>query len=225
MAPSTTTRTRPLRRDARENRDKILAAAKEVFAEKGLSAGVDAIAQRAGVGTGTLYRHFPSKEALIAAVFERRLEEIVAFAEEALAVDDPWDGFCLLIQRMVAQQHDDRGLKDVVAERLGDEYRYAAARQRIGPPIEKLLRRAQDSGAVRQDIVFEDVSMLFWALGELAATTRDFAPGVWRRYVALFLDGLRTHPDGDVPLPHPPLTRAQHRRTVAQWVRARGGQA
>ena len=225
MATSPTTRTRPLRRDARENRDKILAAAKEVFAERGLSAGVDVIARRAGVGTGTLYRHFPSKEALIAAVFERRLDEVVTLAREAMAVEDPWKAFSGFVEAIIAQAHEDRGLKDVIAERLGDEYRYAAARQRFGPAIEKLLRRAQEAGAVRQDVVFEDFSMIFWSLGELAATTRDFAPGVWRRYVALSLEGLRTRPEGDTPLPHPPLTRAQHRCTVAEWVRARGGQA
>lgn len=196
-----------------------------MFAEAGLSAGVDLIARRAGVGTGTLYRHFPSKEALIAAVFDRRLDELAAYADEALRIADPWEGLRQMIERMVEQQHDDRGLKDVIAERLGDELRYAAARARIGPGIERLLKRAQDAGAVRRDIVYEDLSMLIWAVGELGATTRDFSPGVWRRHLALFLDALRPPADGLPPLPHPPLTRAQHRRTIAHWARVRRGHA
>ena len=218
-------RTRPLRRDARENRDKILVAARAVFAENGLDAGVDLIARRAGVGTGTLYRHFPSKEALINAVFERRLDEVVEFADRALKdIGDPWEAFAALVGHIVELQHDDRGLKDVVVERLGDEYRHAAARARIGPGIEALLKRAQDAGAVRPDVVYEDVSMIFWAAGELASFTREFAPGAWRRHTALLLDGLRPPAKGVPELPAPPLTRAQHRRTIARWARTRLGQ-
>jgi AcrR family transcriptional regulator len=223
MATDAELRPRPLRRDARENRERILVAAQAVFADAGLKAGVDQIAARAGVGPGTLYRHFSSKDELISAVFEQRLDEVARFAEEALAADDPWEGFSRLIERLIALQHADRGFKDVMAERLGDERRAAAARARIGPGIERLLRRAQDAGRLRPDVVYEDVSMLIWATGEIVSITRDAAPGVWRRYVGLMLDALRVPAEGTPPLGHPPLTHAQHRRAVAQWARSRRG--
>lgn len=214
---------RPRRSDARANRERLLVAASTAFAEAGLGVSVDEIASRAGVGMGTLYRHFPSKEALIAAVFEQRLDELADSARQALAVPDPWQGFCALIEHIVGLQHEDRGFKDVMAARFGDERNAEAARARVAPSIELLIRRAQAAGALRSEIGYEDVSVLLWATGEVVAATRDIAPGFWRRYVALVLDALRAPgaPGVAPPLPLPPLTPSEHQRVVAQFARGR----
>ena len=214
---------RRLRSDARANRERLLAAAGVAFAESGLGVGVDEIASRAGVGMGTLYRHFPSKDALIAAVFEQRLDELAGSARQALAVADPWQGFCGLIEHIVELQHEDRGFKDVMAARFGDERNAAAARARVAPSIDLLIRRAQAAGALRADIGYEDVSVLLWATGEVVAATRDIAPGFWRRYVALVLDALRAPGAAGEPppLPGPPLTHGEHQRVVARFARGR----
>src|SRR3954451_11483124 len=102
-----------LRRDAERNRQRILAAAADAFAEGGLAVTMDEIARCAGVGVGTVYRRFPDKELLIEALFEQRLEELVALAEDALAHDDPWDGLVAFLERLLAVQAGDRGLKEV----------------------------------------------------------------------------------------------------------------
>lgn len=212
---------RPLRRDARANRERLLAAAREAFAEAGLGVGVDGIAARAAVGVGTLYRHFPSKEALVDAVFEQRLEELALLVEEALAVADPWAGFAELVERLVELQHADRGFKDVMTSHLSDEGQAAAFRARFAPNLERLIARAQAAGELRPDVVYEDVSVLLWAAGEVVVATRESAPGFWQRYVGLMLDALRV--EGATPLRQPPLTSDQHRRSVARWARARRG--
>ena len=101
---------RPLRRDARENRERILAAARLAFAELGIDVSVEEIARRAGVGMGTLYRRFPTKDALIDAVFEEHLDQIAASAEAALADPDAWTAFLDYLTDIVGLQANDRGL-------------------------------------------------------------------------------------------------------------------
>jgi AcrR family transcriptional regulator len=199
---------RGLRRDAEANRGRILEAAAEAFAELGLEVPVDEIARRAGVGMGTLYRRFPTKSALVEAIFEEHLDRLAALAEEGLRDDDPWRGFAGFLEGTVALQAENRGFAAIVAMHLRDEKLLTDARKRVTPLVTELIERAQVAGKLRPDIVHEDISVLFWTSARVVDATRDIAPEFWRRHLTLALDGLR--PQGATPLPHPPLTASQH---------------
>jgi AcrR family transcriptional regulator len=209
LSPPDESPERPLRRDAERNRQRIIDAARIVFAQRGLRGSHDDIAREAGVGVGTVYRRFPSKDQLIDALFEEAMQEIVGLAAEGLAIDDPWDGLVHFMVRAQERQCADRGLRELV---LGDDagiQRVAAARDRIAPLIERLLSRAQDAGVVRDDIAATDLPLMQLAIGAIADATRDVAPETWRRVLAVMLDGLRRDlPCGD-PLGAPPLTHDQ----------------
>src|SRR4051812_2911433 len=121
----------PRRRDAQRNRERILTATRAAFQERGLDVGVDEIARRAGVGMGTLYRHFPTKDALIDAILEVRFQELTTAADEALGEADPWAGFKRFLYRAAELQVDDRGFKDALAARRRDERVVKRARARL----------------------------------------------------------------------------------------------
>jgi AcrR family transcriptional regulator len=210
MAPSAygTAGERPLRRDARENRDRILAAARQAFAELGTEASVEEIAARAGVGVGTLYRRFPTKDALAEAVFEEHLDRVAAAATAALEADDPWEGLLGYLTHVVGLQAADRGLSEIMGAALRSEQVLGRARTRLRPLVEELIVRAQAAGDLREDVTYEDVSVLLWTTGRVVDATRDIAPGFWRRYLALLVDGLRA--GSATELPRRPLTPSEH---------------
>jgi AcrR family transcriptional regulator len=200
-----------MRRDAQRNRDRILAATRAAFQERGLDVGVDEIARRAGVGMGTLYRHFPTKDALIDAIVDARFAELTAAAEAALEAPDAWDGFETFLVGAVELQAKDRGFKDALAARGRDEPRVKAARRKLLTVIERLVARGREEGALRADLAAEDVSVLLWATARIVERTADVAPGQPRRFLAMHLDGLRPAAATE-PLPAPPLTARQLRR-------------
>src|SRR4051794_37030188 len=183
-----------LRTDAQRNRDRIVAAAREAFAEEGLDVGVEQIARRAGVGMGTLYRRFPTKESLVQAIFEQRIDDLEPVIERALAGADPWAGFVDVLMATVAQHAEDRGFLQMVVLRLGPGVVPNDVRRRFFAPLEELLARAQRAGAVRADIVAADLP----AIARMAAASA-LAPGDpgrdCRRHVGLLLDGLRIQPE------------------------------
>ena len=209
------TAARPLRRDARENRDRILAAARTAFAELGTDASVEEIAARAGVGVGTLYRRFPTKDALVDAVFEEHLEQMAAAAEHALDDPDAWQALLGYLTRIVEMQASDCGLSEILGAHLRAEELVGRARERLRPLVEELISRAQDAGGLRADVVYEDVSVLLWTTGRVVDATRNVAPTFWQRYLALIVDGLST--PGPSPLPQPPLTRAKHKAAMEHF--------
>jgi AcrR family transcriptional regulator len=204
---------RPLRRDARANRDRILAAARAAFAAEGIDVPVEEVATRASVGMGTLYRHFPAKEDLIDAVLEDAFAAFVAAAERALAVEDAWTGFRDFLESVFALHVENRCLKDMIASRAHGRARAQAMRARIRPLLRRLIERAQEQGALRADFTAEDMPLLFWTGGRVIEATAPIAPDFWRRLLGLLLDGLRA--DAATPLPHPPLTPAQLNRVTA----------
>ena len=210
---------RPLRRDARENRERILEAARGAFAEHGIDASVEEIACRAGVGVGTLYRRFPTKDALIDAVFEDHLERMAAAAEQALDADDAWEGLLEYLAYVVGLQAADRGLSEILGAHLRTEQLIARARSRLRPLVQRLIDRAQDAGELRADVVYEDVSVLLWTTGRVVDATREIAPEFWQRYLTLLLDGL--HARNASPLPRPPLTAAKHRQAMRRFTQQR----
>jgi AcrR family transcriptional regulator len=200
---------RPLRRDAERNRQRILAAAAEVFTERGLDATLDEVARAAGVGIGTVYRRFPDKEALVAALFRDRVDALVTVAEEACAAPDPWQAIVSYLEYAAAAMAGDLGLRQLMMFGTYDRDQVCYARDRMRPVITKLVERAQASGDLRQDFEATDVKMIAFMLASLAEYTAAVTPRVWRRYLAMLIDGLRPSRDGASPLPEPAPTAQQ----------------
>ena len=143
---------RPLRADAARNRERILTAAGEVFAERGLDVTLDDIARHAGVGVGTVYRRFADKDQLIDALFDQRLDQITEIAEQAIADPDPFHGLEGFLTVVLEQQALDRGLRELAfAGHLGREH-VARARAQVVPLIEQLVAQAQAAGQLRADL-------------------------------------------------------------------------
>ena len=194
-----TATSRPLRADAERNRQRILAAAREVFARRGLEAGLDEIARHAGVGTATVYRRFPDKRALVGALFTDRLAELTVMARRAVERVDPWSGLIELIETSVAMQLEDRGLKDLMFA-YGDR---EAFREHLGA-LEALLReavgRAIAAGSLRPDVELTDLAVVQLMVIQVGVFTEPESPRQWRRYLRLLLDGLCTRREAPTPL-------------------------
>jgi AcrR family transcriptional regulator len=208
---------RPLRRDAERNRQRILEAARDAFAEDGLAVTLDEIARRAGVGVGTIYRRFPDKEQLIDALFEEGIGEMVALAEAALRRDDAWDGLVGFLEAATAAHADDRGLKEVALSGAHGLERVARARELMYPLVTRLVARAQEQGTLRPDLEPTDLPLLQLMLGSLSECTRDVDPDVWRRFLGILTDGLCTQRDSPTPLATAGLAPEQVQRTMRCW--------
>lgn len=207
---------RPLRRDAERNRQRILAAAAQVFTERGLDATLDEVARAAGVGVGTVYRRFPDKEALVAALFRERIDNLVTVAEDACASADPWQAIVSYLEYAAAAMAGDTGLRQLMMFGTYDRDQVCYARDRMRPVITRLVQRAQASGDLRGDFEATDVKMIAFMLASLAEYAAAVTPDVWRRYLAMLIDGLRPS-RGDVsPLPAPAPTP----REIADLMRA-----
>jgi len=210
----TATTTKALRSDARRNREQLVASARELIAREGPGVSVEEITQHAGLGMGTLYRHFATKDELIDAVLEDAFAELVELARQAAAEEDAWTGLTTFLEQALARHVANRGLKDVLASREHGRRRAEAMRTRIRPFLRGLIERAQAQGTLRSDFTSEDLPLLFWTAGRVIETTATVAPDYWRRYLGLLLDGLRA--DAATALPQPPLTRAQLARAAGR---------
>lgn len=198
---------RRLRADAARNRMRVLAAAREVFGELGPDARMEEVARRAGVGVGTLYRRFPTKEALLDALISERVDGIREAAEAALREPDSWAALRGMIWHLVEVAAEDRALLPGIASSThlppttpSMEFT-ETQEERGGPPrmlgleepIGKLLRRAQEEGEARADLVAADLPLMFSGVMMMAldAPRVQEAEETWRRHVAVVLDGLR----------------------------------
>jgi AcrR family transcriptional regulator len=175
---------RPLRADARRNRERILKAARKVFAEQGTHSQMDDVARRAKVGVGTVYRHFPTKEALLDALVREHFEEIAGYARDALERNDPWEGFCELIWR--AAEHNAQDLAFCEAIASSDK---SAIIEEVGlvDSTRELIERSKREGRMRADATEDDVAIMM--IGA-SSVMRSHSEG-WRRLITLMLDGLR----------------------------------
>jgi AcrR family transcriptional regulator len=198
-----------LRADAERNRQRIVAAAREAFAEVGLDVTMEEVARRAGVGIGTLYRRFPSRADLVTAAFEAKMTAYAEAATKALADPDPWHGFCVYVERVCAMQAEDRGFTTVLTMTFPTARRFEADRDRAFADFVALIDRAKAAGTLRADFVAEDLPMLLMANAGVLAATGDAAPGTWRRLVAYFLQACAA-PAAE-PLPAPPAPRQMYR--------------
>jgi AcrR family transcriptional regulator len=198
---STPPEDRPLRKDAERNRRRILEAARELFAEEGLHVTLDAVAARAGVGVGTVYRRFADKEALIDALFEARIAEVVDVAERALASEDPWAGIVQFFDEAMELHVADRGLKELIFSTAHGRDRVCGARERIKPIVTRVVERAKESGALRPDFQTTDVPVIQLMLTAVMEYAGDVDVGLWRRCLVLVLDGMRAEPGARTALP------------------------
>jgi AcrR family transcriptional regulator len=196
-----------LRVDAQRNRARLLAVARELLATQGVDLSLREVARCAGVGVGTLYRHFPTRDELVDAVLEDAFDEFLAAAREAEAADDAWTGLTGLIERALLLHARNRGLRDVVETRAHGRERSAAMREEFAAAVAGLVERAQAEGTLRGDFTPQDVSLIFWASDRVVQLGDQAAPDVWRRYLGFVFDGLR--PAAATPLAHPPLTERQ----------------
>ena len=197
----------PLRRDAQRNREMLIAAAREIYADQGVDAPLDDIARRARVGSATLYRRFAGRAELIEAVFGDSLREILRAAKAARTSTDAWAGLTAYLERIFGLLAADRGTNDLMTTGIQGVPSLDALRRENHKTLDSLLRRAQAQGAVRDDATAEDLLFLLAALGRAVPGSAAAAPLAWRRYLALLLDGLR--PEGARPLPAPSLTEDQ----------------
>src|SRR4051794_22584727 len=152
-----------LRVDAERNRQRIVTAAREVFAEFGLEVPMEDIARRAGVGVGTLYRRYPTRADLIAAAFEAKMSAYAAAARDALADPDPWRGFCGYVQRICAMQAGDRGFTTVLTMTFPTAKQFEADRDRAFADFATLIEHAKAAGKLRTDFVAQDMPMFLMA--------------------------------------------------------------
>jgi AcrR family transcriptional regulator len=186
-----TIRERAPRRDAQRNRERLVASARGVFAECGVDASLEEIARRAGVGIGTLYRHFPTRQALVEALYEERIGELLAIATDARSSPDAWTAFSTFLERTVELHACDQLLKDVLAQYAAGGEGPAGAKEELRRAVDELLARAHAEGSLRPDFTVVDLRLLFRSLRPLIEPTPGNAPDAWRRHLGFVLDGLR----------------------------------
>lgn len=191
--------THQLRSDASDNRVRILAAARVAFAAKGFDVPVREIARLAQVGAATVYRRFPTKEALFAEAFAEQMAMCSTVVEEGLAAADPWQGFCLVIEKLMVANALDQGFRAFIAQ-VPRTVDVTADRGRTLRMVLQLLRRAKETGDLRTDIVLEDIVLAIMANEGIRAASPETRAAASRRFAALMLQSFRANP-GQAPLP------------------------
>jgi AcrR family transcriptional regulator len=202
-----------LRADAAENRQRIIEAAREVFADQGVDAPLEEIVRRAGVGIATLYRRFPTRDDFVAASFEDKMAQYAEAVEQALADPDPWSGFCDYLERVCAMQAADQGLRDVLTMTFPSAKALEQERDRAVRGLTELIARAQAQGDLRDDFVPEDVILVLMANSGVIHGTREHAPSAWERLVGFLIDAFRADRATELPPTPTPrqMTRALNR--------------
>src|SRR4051794_29484139 len=205
--PETTAR--PLRKDAARNRERLLNAARELFADRGLNVTLNDIAHHAGVGVGTAYRRFANKDEVVEALYDESLDEVAAMAHTALAEPAAWRGLIYYMERSLDTLLHNRALTQIMNSPALDEGRVAEARDRIAPLLDQLVERAKAEGAVRPDLEQSDLVFIQEGLAAVMDRTRSIEPQLYRRYLAMFLDGIRADRESLTDLPEPALSADQ----------------
>ena len=214
--PPTSSGSAGLRIDAERNRQRIVAAAREVFAEAGLEVPIEDVAKRAGVGVGTLYRRYPTRADLIAAAFEDKMTAYADAARQALAEPDPWQGFCGYVEKICAMQAGDRGFTTVLTMTFPMAKRFEADRDQAYADTNVLVERAKAAGKLRADFVTEDMPMFLMANAGVLTATGDAAPDTWRRLVGYLIQACAAQ--AAQPLPDPPAPRQMYKAMLrATW--------
>lgn len=188
---------RPLRADARRNRERVLEGARAVFAEHGRDAQMDDVAKRAGVGVGTVYRHFPTKEALVAALAVSLFEKVLQAGRDALEQEDPWEALKSALWAGGETLSSDRAFTEIVGQA---EVPFSMELQtEMYEVYSTLIERAKASGDLRPDIVMDDIPMFMCGIG-MATVKPHCCPNAWRRHLTVVIDGLKAG-NASGPLP------------------------
>ena len=203
------TQPRALRRDAALNRERLLAAARELFAEQGFEVTLDDIARHAGVGVGTAYRRFANKREVLDALFAEQTVELAAAADAGLADPDPWHGLVTYLETSLALQSRDKGLAQIVSGDRISVDQHDWNREVMAPKNRALVARAREAGMLRDDVTGTDLTFVQVGLNAIMTRSRDAYPDLYRRYLRLQLDGLRARPGTPTPLPVAALTSDQ----------------
>ncbi|RKR92200.1 TetR family transcriptional regulator [Micromonospora pisi] len=180
-----------LRSDAQDNRERILDAARAVFATEGLDVPMREIARRAGVGPATLYRRFPTKQALAAEAFAEQMYACHAIAEEGLAHPDPWQGFCLVIEKLCELHARNRGFTTAFTSAFPHAVDLATGREHALASLAELARRAKETGHLRPDFILDDLILMLMANGGLHATSTNARVAASRRFAVLAIRAFR----------------------------------
>jgi AcrR family transcriptional regulator len=187
LSAQSTQTPKPQRADARRNRERILEAARVVFAEQGAEAQMDDVARAAGVGVGTVYRHFPQKDALMGELVASKFRTFADNAEVALTVADPWEGFASLLRGNAETCARDMGLQQALGREPGAWAVAAPELDRLNGLVSELIARGQAAGVLRTDLVVEDIPVLMCGL-----SATQSVPGYdWRRHLEMLLDAMR----------------------------------
>ncbi|GAB2809273.1 TetR/AcrR family transcriptional regulator [Actinoallomurus bryophytorum] len=189
-----------LRSDARDNRERILDAARAVFAAEGLNVSMREIARRAGVGPATLYRRFPTKETLATEAFTDQMIACHTIVDEGLADPDPWRGFCLVIEKICELHARDRGFTAAFMSTFPGAMDFAAGREHALSSIAELARRAKDTGRLRPDFVLDDLILMLMANRGIHAASVAVRVAASRRFAALVIQAFHASPE-HAPLP------------------------
>lgn len=212
---ATASKPRALRRDALQNRERLMAAARELFAEQGFDVTLDEIARHAGVGVGTAYRRFANKSELLDALFAEQTIELAAAADAGLADLDPWHGLVGYLENSLALQLRDKGLAQIVSgDRISQE-QHDWNREVTAPKNRALVARGQEAGVLRGDVAGTDLTFIQVGLNAIMTRSRHAHPDLYRRYLYLMLDGLRAHAGDPTPLPVAALTSDQTHAVMA----------
>ncbi|GAA0405119.1 TetR family transcriptional regulator [Acrocarpospora corrugata] len=208
----------PLRADAERNRQRVLASARQMFAEHGLEVPLEEVARHAGVGVATLYRRFPTREDLVAAAFLAKMTAYADAVTAALADPDPWHGLCGYLERVCAMQAEDLGFAHALTLTFPGQCALQAERDRAYHGLVELIARAKAAGRLRAEFVPEDLIVLLTANAGVVAATEQAAPGTWRRLLAYLIQGFEA--PGTGPLPPPPAPTAVYRALVSARLRS-----
>ncbi len=206
-----------LRRDAERNRRRILAAARKLIAERGLGVGYEEIAREADVGVGTVYRRFPTRDGLYYELFHDRVDAVLGILEEALAVEDPWEGLCQFMRRDFELQSSDRGLREFMLGHADSTELRQRSGERIQPLVAELVERAHAAGRLRADVGQGDIEIILGMLGSLMDASIHVEPDLWRRYLAMVLDGIQRGSRHD-ELPGKSPEQREIGRILVRWV-------
>jgi AcrR family transcriptional regulator len=181
---------RPLRADARRNREKVLAAARAVFADQGVDAQMDDVARRADVGVGTVYRHFPTKEALLNALSDELFAVVAVHTRTLLTLDDPWEAFTRAMWFGAEKTAGDRAFTEIMAAQKKWPARTCPGKEDLLVTVGELMDRCKAAGVMREDAIVEDIGLLMCGVGS-ASQMEHPVQDAWRRHLAIMLDGLR----------------------------------